>query len=481
MLTIQPLDMVNMGSTEFDSVELFKHAVLAQQRGQLVVAANLYQQLLCIEPSYFSAWLNLGVLNRKLKRFDIAIGCYQRALTLKLDDAGTLSNLANVLKDDNRLDQAINAAYQAIELAPTNVSFRHNYAIALREAKQFQQALIQIELCLKQQPTDPFLQWDRALILLSMQNYELGWPAFESRWRTGDLPKPNIPSSCQRWRGESFVGKKLLLLTEQGFGDNIFCARYIEAVCQRGGKVLLQCKSPLERLFSALPVTLVKPDEPQDDVDLYCPLMSLPGIFVNTFSPPAQLQIPEPSLVKVSTLLKAGKAQLQVGIIWSGSVTYGDNDKRSIALIKLLPLLAEFPKVRFYSLQKGPKEAELFESGFEVLMPDIGSQLDDFADTAALLKQLDLLIMTDSAAAHLAGSINTPILNLLQYKPGWLYFPEQSTTRWYDSMRLIWQQQAGDWSHPLDSVRDILTTLSDQYSPSFTHKDVINSLDRLLS
>ncbi|WP_133407100.1 tetratricopeptide repeat protein [Parashewanella tropica] len=457
---------------------LFTQAIQLHQQGKIEQAHSCYQQLLFQKPNHLSAWINLGVLNRRLKRYELALLCYQRALAINPDDAGILSNMANVLKDNNRVEHAIYHARKAVDIDPENVTFRHNLAIALREGKQFEASLQELDTCLSKQADNPNLQWDRSLVLLMMQKFSEGFPAFEARWKTGDLPPPNVPSHCKRWQGQPFKGEKLLLLTEQGFGDTIFCARYILLASQLGGEVILECKSPLMRLFSTLSVTLLSVDAERDGIDWYCPVMSLPGLFLGQEPLPPKLYAPESITNHLSERLLAERQHLQVGIIWSGSVTYGDNDKRSISLSSLLPIFESLPEVRFYSLQKGPKESDLKELGIQVLVPDFGSELDDFADTAAVLKQLDLLVMTDSACAHLAGSIDTPIINLLQYKPGWMYFPETYTCRWYPSMRILRQQTPGDWEPVLDQLQLLLSELATNKHQNFQHTDVLTILDK---
>ncbi|RLV58328.1 hypothetical protein D5018_17865 [Parashewanella curva] len=467
-----------MNSEIVNSDDLFTQAVTFHQQGMFDKAQSCYQQVLLQNPDHLSSWINLGVLNRRNKRYSTSLLCYQRALALKADDAGILSNMANVLKDSDRVEEAIHYAQKAVDIEPENVTFRHNLAIALREDKQFELSLQELNTCLSIQPDNPNLQWDRSLVLLMMQKFSEGFLAFEARWKTGDLPQPNVPSHCKRWKGQPFKGEKLLLLTEQGFGDTIFCIRYIHLVCQLGGEVILECKSPLKRLFSNLPVTLLSFEAARDGIDWYCPMMSLPGLFLGQEPPPPKLYIPKSITIQLSERLASERGNLQVGIIWSGSVTYGDNDKRSISLSSLLPIFESLPEVRFYSLQKGPKEHELRESGLQVLIPDFGSELDDFAETAALLKRLDLLVMTDSACVHLAGSINTPIINLLQYKPGWVYFPESYTSRWYPSMRILRQQTSGDWEPVLVQLQFLLSELAKSKHINLQHTDVLNILDK---
>jgi hypothetical protein len=408
---------------------------------------KLYQACLQGNPNDKAAWLNLGVIYRQSKQWEAAIACYRRVLAVDSKDSGAWSNLGNVFKDAHCFDAACEAHETALQIQPASVESRFNYAITLREAGRFQQALDQLGRCDQAQPGDAKIEWEKAICLLYLGRFKEGWSAYEARWHTGELParQERIPY----WKGEPLRGKKILLHAEQGYGDTILTARFIPWVKEQGAIIGLECKPELHRLFSALPVDEFlepgKGTEPLASHDFHCGLMSLPGLYgagEDNIPASVKLAIPEQSRKKFSFISKKFANKLKVGVVWSGSVTFKDNRNRCAPLRHFLRF-AQNTDVRVFSLQKGPRQREL--GGLEPLVVDLGDQLDDFADTAAAVQALDLIVMTDSSVAHLAASLGKPVINLLNWKPYWLYGMEGDATPWYPAMHLVRQTSPGDW------------------------------------
>lgn len=429
--------------------QLRQLAIQHQRSGNAEQAIKLYRAILQINPADIGIWSNLGAALRKQKHYQSAVNCYRRALEIKPGDVAALGNLANALKDLHRLDEAIVIHRQVIEQKPTDVQALMNYACALRESGQFAEALEQLDDAQAIEPNNAGVEWERAQNLLYLGRYSEGWKTYEARWRTGELPKPKC--DCPQWRGEPITGKTILLLSEQGYGDTILAARYIKLVKEKvgkNGKVILQCKPELHRLFKTIGADqLITPEQSATNIDLYCPLMSLMGCFdtqPDTIPSPAQLHIPLEAKQKFAYLNQQHPGKKKIGIVWSGSVTFKNNDNRSLPLSAFLPL-AEIPDVRLYSLQKGPRLSELQENGAEAYIEDIGSRCEDFADTAAAIENLDLIIMTDSSVAHLAASLNKPVINLIQKVPYWLYALDEHTTPWYPSMCIARHDGPDEW------------------------------------
>lgn len=390
---------------------------------------------------------------------------------------GVLSNLGNVLKDVDRLDEAIDAHTAALELESHNLQTRLNLAIALQENRQFETALAHVDLCLKAQPDNPHFRFERAQILLHLGWFAEGWVDYEARWETGDLPKLN--ADCPRWQGEPLDGQRLLLIAEQGYGDTIFASRYIPLVAERGAQITLACKPELHRLFQSLPIErMIDPAKanehlpqngqchPSRGYDYHCPLMSLMGIFEtdrDTIPPPAKLHVPTEARESFRFLEK--DTSYKVGVVWSGSTTFKNNRKRAARLADLMPL-TEVPNVQLYSLQKGPPLKELTETGAMPLIHDLSRFLGDFADTAAAVTAMDAIVMTDSSVAHLAGSLNVPVYNLLNQQPYWLYGLEGEGCPWYPSMTLLRQSVVGSWVDPMADISQRIITEESQRSTS---------------
>ncbi len=443
------------------------------RQGRHREAAAVYQKYLLLNPADAGAWLNLGVSLRTMKQFVASAAHYHRSLAIRPDDGGAYSNLGNVLRDMDRIEEAIAAHEKAVSLDPENSSYRYNYAMSLRDARRFKEALKQLEICLESCTGPKYsrqwakLEFDRSLVLLYLGQFKKGWEAYESRWYTGDLPDRLECFPC--WTGEALTNRKLLLFAEQGFGDSILAARFLPWLREkkaRNGHITLVCRQPLHRLFDALPVDEMMTIETlnqqlqkgEADYDYQGSMMSLPGLYgasLRKLPPPAHLTIPAQAREKFSWLKRSFQGKLKVGVVWSGSITFAANSKRAVSLERFIDL-AMIPGVQLFSLQKGPKEHDLASHCALPLIVDLGSQVNDFAETAAAIDALDVVVMTDSSVAHLTASLNKPVINLLNYKPYWLYFPEGERTPWYPSMRCIWQTTSGEWDDVFKRVKVIL-------------------------
>ncbi len=423
-------------------------AVDTHKTGHHSQAIALYRQFLAAVPGDAAIWSNLGVAHRQLQEFDAAVACYQRALEIRPEDAGFLSNLGNALKDLDQLDDALAAHSKAASIAPDDYNTRHNHGIALRDAGRFTESLAEFAAASRIDPGNANPRWDSAVSHLYLGDFEAGWAAYEWRWKIGEVQKR--ASSLPEWRGEDPGGRAIYFYPEQGFGDTLLAVRFLPWVKAQGAKVYLECKPPLRRLFAELEGVdqLCDPAAPPPaDTALQAPLMALPGLFHATptnLPPPPRLSIPQAARSTARLLMGPPDGRLRVGVIWSGSVTFKRNHKRAVGVERFVSL-AHIPGVQLYSLQKGPREGDLASHGAASVMIDLGSRVEDFADTAACIEALDLVIMTDSSVAHLCGSLGRPIWNLLNHAAYWLYLWNRDDTPWYPSMRLIRQPMPGDW------------------------------------
>lgn len=423
-------------------------AMAAQQEGRLEEAVALYGRHLERYPKDHAAWSNLGVALRQLDRFAAATAAQARACELKPATGSYWSNYGNALKDSDRLEDAVAAHRRAVGLDDRQASWWHNLGVTLREAGLYEESLEAFERAIRIAPQVDSFRWDRAVVLLHLGRWEEGWIAYDWRYRLGELPER--PKGVPRWLGEPFAGKRLLLHPEQGFGDTFFAARYLPQVKARGGEVVVLAKPPLLRLLQGLPgadliLSTESPRVPR--FDFVASLMDLMRVFLphpGTAAPPQNLTIPEEARAKARTWLAPLGERFKVGVVWSGSVTFKNNRRRATTVERFLPL-AEIPGVSLVSLQKGPREGDLEESGAGASMLDLGRRVEDFAETAAVIEALDLVVMTDSSVAHLCGTLGKPVWNLLNRVPYWLYGNEEQTTAWYPSMRLYRQPAHGDW------------------------------------
>lgn len=407
-------------------------------------------------------WNALGVALRINGKQAAAVPCYVRALELDPRGADAYSNMGNALKDLGRHAEAIAAHRAAIKLRPVAGSWC-NLGVALRESNRLEEAVAAYDEALRLEPNHGDAHFDRAQALLGLGDYERGWPAFDWRWKTaeaGAMP----PFAQPLWDGGSLPDKTLLVWPEQGFGDSLLSARFLPLARQQVGKIALGCKPPLLRLFSRLPgVDRLLPIGAAVPADYaaHSPIMGLPRHFMKSLDdlpPPARLHIPDEARTKVQPAIRSVKARLKVGIVWSGSVTFRANARRATDASRFLSL-AQVPGVRLFSLQVGPRAPDLTSAGGLPLVSDLAPLLEDFADTAAAIEALDLVVMTDSAVAHLAGSLGKPVWNLLPHYAYWLYLRDRTDSPWYPSMRLYRQPRPGDWDSVFAQVRQALAAL----------------------
>jgi hypothetical protein len=428
-------------------------------------AVTLAERVVAAAPQRADAWNALGVALRASGQPREAIGCYRRALDLAPDDLAALANMANATKDLMRYAEAAALQRRVLARQPDTTAWT-NLGVALHDGGMLTEALAAFEQAIKLNPRNASAQFDRSQVLLRLGRFEEGWAAFEWRWRLPD--KPPMPDyRTPLWDGKELPGT-LLTWPEQGFGDAILSVRFLPAVRSRVRRVALGCKPELKRLFSALPGVddLIEIGAAAPEHAAHAPFMSLPGKVMRSLAdlpPPAKLHVPPASRARLAPLIAQAGRRLKVGIVWSGSITFKANAMRATGLDRFLAF-AEVPNVQLFSLQKGPRAAELADSGARNYVIDIGRHCEDFADTAAAIEQLDLVIMTDSSVAHLAGSLGKPIWNLLPFSPYWLYLEGRSDTPWYPSMRLFRQRTPGDWDPVFAEARHALAELSHRHA-----------------
>jgi hypothetical protein len=252
------------------------------------------------------------------------------------------------------------------------------------------------------------------------------------------------------WDGGQLAGRTILLHAEQGFGDTLQFIRYLPLVQERGRQIVLECQPELRRLLqSNMPdMSIVSRGHALPPFDVQCPLMSLPRIFATDLTniPPSvpHLEANADDIAVWRNRLAEHTAPAKVGLVWAGNPDHANDRNRSVELASLAPL-AEVPGVRFFSLQKGEAVSETNKLTTNMDLTDTAAELMDFADTAALIANLDLIITVDTAVAHLAGAMGRPVWTLLPFVPDWRWLLNREDSPWYPTMRLFRQPTIGDW------------------------------------
>ena len=385
----------------------------------------------------------LGVTLARAERWVEAERHYRTALALAPRRGSIWSNLGNCLTAQGLDEQAVAAQQQSLRAQPGEATALYNLATSLTRAERQEEAIRAYEAA--HAAGHPQALWNLARARLAHGDWAQGFRDYEVRIAAGmvaDRPRPG-----RRWDGRPFPGETILLLTEQGFGDTIWIMRYLPALRARGGRVVMEAKPELAALLAPL-VDEVVPPGTAVAAEWHLHICSLPLVFAPQVLPLPPI-IPDPE--RIDRLREAiGGPGLKVGIIWSGSVTFGSNHWRAVPLDPFLQTF-RWPGVRLFSLQKGPPEAELAKHPLRGAVTDLGPLLRDFADTAAALSLLDLVIMTDSAVAHLAGSMNRPVWVLLGRAPHWLWGVGREDNPWYPSLRLFRMAPGPlDWARVFD-------------------------------
>lgn len=422
-----------------DYPEAHNNLGLAQyEQGRVAEAGNSFRGALRLRPDYPNALMNLGTALQGLNRQAEAEACYRQALALGAPPAKVLNNLGLLLQELGRPAEAEEACRQALAHAPGQPDARTNLAFAM----------------------------------LLRGAYEEGWREYEARWQVASMASFARRFAQPQWTGrQRLAGRTILLHAEQGFGDTLQFCRYASLVAKRGARVLLEVQPALCRVMESLAgVSAVIPaGEALPAFDLHCPLMSLPLAFGTTLETiPAQLPYlwADPPEAAVWRRRLASFPGRQVGLVWGGSSRLGQpqataiDRRRSIPLEWLAPL-ARVPGVSFVSLQLGPPADQVPPAG--MTLHDPTGELRDFADTAALIEALDLVISVDTAVAHLAAALGKPTWMLNRFDACWRWLMGRDDSPWYPSLRQFRQPQAGDWATPVSTVAEALTRFAAEH------------------
>lgn len=427
-------------------------------RHQTAAAIDAYRTALAIEPNFPDALGNLGALLFDAGDLGAAAECYRRSLALRPANPQTHNNLGNVLVAQDRLPEAIDSYRRAIALDPAYVAAHVNLGNALQEKGDLAQAKRSYGEALALDAANAQAEWGLALIALLEGDFASGWARHEARHRVPGFGPPRSLAQPQ-WRGEPLDGATILLHAEQGLGDTVQFVRYVPLVAARGGRVVLEVPPELKTLLGAMPgaMTVVAEGEPLPPFQWHCPLMSLPLAFgTELASIPADIPYLAADPAKQAAWqarLPAGS--LKVGLAWAGRPQHKRDRWRSLALARLAPLGA-VPGVAFVSLQKGPAAAEARTPPAGLALDDPTADLVDFADTAALVAALDLVIAVDTSVAHLAGALGKPVWVLLPEMPDWRWLLGRADSPWYPTARLFRQPSRGAWEPVVQVVADAL-------------------------
>jgi hypothetical protein len=376
------------------------------------------------------------------------------------------NNLGNAFYSLGDLDKSIEHYKMALSRKPNYPAAYNNMANALCGLGRVDDAIQLTRQCLSMQPDFAAGHWSLSLMLLMKGDLDAAWPEYEWRWKVREL-RLKLDFKQPLWDGSDLTGKRILLHAEQGFGDTINFVRYAPFVAARGGHVILACQPELfalvrnaEGVHEAITV-----DQKIPDFDVHCPLLTLPNVFkTNLTNIPAKI----PYLAADPILTEEWKqkmspedGRLKIGITWAGRPTHPNDRNRTFKLDMLAPI-ADAAKAnprgaKFFSLQKGDQAKQAANPPAGMDLTDFSEELRDFADTAAIVQNLDLVITADTAVAHVAGALGKPVWVFIPFVPDWRWMLERPDTPWYPAnMRLYRQSKLRDWSRPVAEIADAL-------------------------
>lgn len=463
---------------------LLESAVVHHQAGRLVEAASRYDVVLAAAPNETDALHLLGLIRREEQRYDDALALIGRAVEAAPAQPLFHFNLGAVRRQTGQLAAAEASLQQALALAPDSLEVRLELGLTLLDTRDLPAAEARLRESLALAPDHAATHFALAGLLLLDDRYDEGWREFAWRWRMPQLVGAQPPSGAPRWQGERLAGTTILLEAEQGHGDTFQFARYIPLVAERGGLVVVRCRLEVQEVLGTLPGIsgMVAPGEPLPPHDWVAALPDLPRIFgttVETIPGAAPYLHADPDRVEAWAARFAVKVPpganpddgevlppLRVGLVWAGSPDHRLNVLRSARLADFAPLAqaaqvfstARGRPVRFYSLQKGAPAAEVQSPPLGLDVVDLGPALTDFAETAAALSLLDLVITVDTSVGHLAGALGRPVWVLPWATHDWRWLLDRDDSPWYSSVRLFRQEQPNAWGPVLERVAAALGT-----------------------
>jgi Flp pilus assembly protein TadD len=422
-------------------------------------AAEHYLAALRAGPTHARLCNDLGNALYELGFPDDAAAAYRRAMQLDPTLPEPHNGLANIHSQNDQLDSAIDEINRALELRPDFAAAKCNLASVLLNRGDIEAAEKTYREVIALKPDHALAHHNLSLVLALKGDLAGAWPEFEWRDRAPELGKVVAQLPYPRWDGSDLSDKRIFIHAEQGIGDTIQFVRYIPQVVQRGGRILLGVQQELGRLLATFPgieKLLLRDDVIPADIDVHCPLMSLPGIFhttLETIPNHVPYLFADPGLGADWRQRLSSDHRKKVGIVFAGSSSHIHDRLRSMPVEMLAPL-DELKEICFISLQKGAPAANLRKA--PLAMMDWTDELHDFADTAALIDNLDLVISVDTAVAHLAGAMGKPVWLLLQAIPDRRWMLDREDSPWYPSMKLLRQPARGDWASVVRRVVDLL-------------------------
>lgn len=427
--------------------------------GRLAEAEAIYRRILADFPHHAGAWHLLGAIALQRGQHTAAIESVERAIQANPQQAIFYNTLGEAHRGAGQILEAQAAYRRAIELDPQLSPAHNNLGLTMQTAGEVAAAQASFERTIQLAPQNVDAHFNLSCVLLLQGQFEPGWREYAARRQIAGHPSQSI--AAPQWDGSPLPAGRLLLYAEQGLGDTLQFIRYLPLVRERAEPIVAVQPKLIPLLNASGFEHLVSLDEPLPACDAKCSLLDLPGMFATTLATiPAAvpyLRVDGAAVERWRGRL-ASDARLNVGIVWQGNPAYYSDRFRSIPLREFAPL-AELAGVRLISLQThvGLEQIDQVADRFEVVRLEHWDAEHAFADAAAVMRQLDLVITSDTAAAHLAGGLSVPVWLALGISPSWRWLLHRDDSPWYPSMRLFRQTRLGQWSDVFAAMADAIT------------------------
>jgi tetratricopeptide (TPR) repeat protein len=447
-----------------DADALYQRGNALMALGRAQDALGGFDEVLRVMPRHPLARLDRGLALAALGRHQEAVAEFEATLALSPNNPSVHYNRGVSLFSLGHYAEAVAAYDRALSIGADHVKAWNNRALALQALNRHDEALASYAKALELQKDYADAHFNQALALLTVGEFRRGFQKYEWRWRRSGMPAGR-GYGRPLWLGEYPLERRTILLhAEQGLGDTIQFARYVPMLARAGAKVVLEVQPQLKALLGQIEgaATVVARGEPLPAFDVQCPLGSLP----------LALKTEPATIPSVDRYIRADEAHMakwrprlealgrpRIALAWSGNPQHMNDRNRSIPLSLLAPLLSP-GAMHFVSVQRELRDGDAELLAREPRVTQIGTELDDFADTAAVLAIVDLVITVDTSVAHLAGAMGRPVYILVPFSPDWRWTLAGESSRWYPTARLFRQPSLGDWDSVIERLRGELARFS---------------------
>ena len=398
-----------------------------------------------------------GLVDWNQDRRAEAVTAIRRAVAIGGDGiVGWLRDLCEMFRVLGRLDEALDCGLRAVALAPDDIDALYNLGIVQQDVGQIAEAVATLRHAIALKPDHAGAHFELAEALLLDGDFRQGWEEYEWRFRMANVPPPLPPTAAPLWDGKPMHAGRLLLVGDQGFGDVLQFLRFIPHAAARCGQLVIACSEEMDPFVAQVsgkaPRFRLWKDAPK--FDAYVTLSGLPRLFeANLKTIPAEIPYLRADADRTAHWRDRLRAMTplghrRIGIVWAGRPTHGNDRNRSITLRQLAPM-AGLEQTVLVSMQKGDAAGQIGSYYGSAPLLNLGPEIRDFGDTAAIIQNLDLVVTVDTSVAHLSGALGQRTMVLLPFTPDWRWLRDRTDSPWYPTMKLYRQHRPGDWQEPI--------------------------------